>query len=396
MGGAQKRSVGAFDGAGATKWSTGVGFSKVPPRCLYFHPLRDGRTCPGLEAVEGGVEDLVGGDPMHEGDAGGVLVVEDVGGRDVLDGVVGSAIRADEREAGGAEQADDGSVEADGDVERGGVVGDDEAGALDDGHEQPDGGGPHAVDDAGVGASQVEQWSDVAPFGIGADEDDVVAAGGEAAGDVGEAIGGPLLGGPAAGGGEDDIGRGERGVLVDSGAVFGGRVEAQVGDGGYAHLSEKVEDAIDGVRVAGHGVGFGQAQPATLAGVGKADPAGGARNPREEARAGQPLQVDGQVVAACREVAEPAPDGGPASRREPFAHAASREVDQTREVGVGAEGVGEGVLDEPVDAGARIGPPETDQRGNGSADVAQRAGAHDEDVPGLVVHGGRWYRERVG
>lgn len=69
---------------------------------------------------------------------------------DVLDDVGLSFVGGGFFGVGRAEESDEGAFEADGHMEGGGVVGDDEFGAGDDRHEEGDGGGSDAVCNLGV------------------------------------------------------------------------------------------------------------------------------------------------------------------------------------------------------------------------------------------------------
>ena len=147
-----------------------------------------------------------------------------------------------------SQEGDEGAFEPDGHVEGGGVVGDDEFGAFDDGHEVGDAGGAHPVGDSGVSFGEFEEGGAVEAFSGASDDDDSAEGGvvGEFLCELGETFDGPALGGPGAGGGEDGVGLG---VFDDDlGALFVVGVEGDVGVGdiracGFGEL----EHAIDGV-----------------------------------------------------------------------------------------------------------------------------------------------------
>lgn len=86
-----------------------------------------------------GLEDFVCCDALHHVFGAVVSEVELVVVLDVLDYIVFVFVGRCFLGVGWAEEGDEGTFEADGHVESGGVVGDDEFGAGDDGHEQGNG-----------------------------------------------------------------------------------------------------------------------------------------------------------------------------------------------------------------------------------------------------------------
>lgn len=168
------------------------------------------------------------------------------------------------------------------------------------------------------------------------------------------------------------------------------RVEAHVADGLDAEGLDEGEHAIDGMKGGGDTDAFVDAEPAEFACVGEADAAGCVGGPGEEAAAGEALAVEDGVVVGESEGAEPgaegAGDAGPPPRSELAAGEANDIVDHR----MGADGVDEGVLHEPVDFRVRVSGAEAGEDRDRTADITQRAGADDEDAfewP-TGVHGG--------
>lgn len=85
-----------------------------------------------------GLKDFVCCDAFHHVFGAVVAEVELVAFLDVLDDIVLVFVRGCFCRIGWAEESDEGAFEADGHVEGGGVVGDDEFRAGDDGHEEGD------------------------------------------------------------------------------------------------------------------------------------------------------------------------------------------------------------------------------------------------------------------
>ena len=133
-------------------------------------------------------------------------------------------------------------------MEGGGIVGDGEFGAGDDGHEEGDGGGTDAVGDLWVVFGEFEEGGTVEAFAWASDDDDSfdVFVFGEVFGELGEVFDWPALGGPGGGGGEYGVGLG---VLHDDlrelglSGVEGGVGIGDVGAGGFG----EGEHAVDGV-----------------------------------------------------------------------------------------------------------------------------------------------------
>ncbi len=133
-------------------------------------------------------------------------------------------------------------------MEGGGVVGDDEFGAGDDGHEEGDGGGSDAVGDLGVVGCEFEEGGAVEAFTWASDDDDAVdvLVFGEFFCEFGEALDGPALCWPCGSWSEDGVGLG---VFDDDlrefflSGVVGDIRAADVGAGGLG----EGEHAVDGV-----------------------------------------------------------------------------------------------------------------------------------------------------
>ncbi len=170
-------------------------------------------------------------------------------------------------------------------MEGGGVVGDNEGRALNEGHEFGESGVADEVEGVRGAPGELGAGGDLRTLGGGADESDRVAMRDEVRGEAGETVGGPLLGGPAAGGGEHDPSprvvclhhlkrRGEFGVECVECA--GGRVETHVRRCGRrdAGGAEEAEHAVDGVEVGGEGVALVVGEPGEFASIGEADAAG--------------------------------------------------------------------------------------------------------------------------
>ena len=93
-----------------------------------------------VEAGVAGFEDFGGGDALDHFGGAVVAEVELVVFFDVLEGVGFAAVGGCFLWVGWSQESDEGAFESDGHVEGGGVVGDDEFGACDEGHEEGDGG----------------------------------------------------------------------------------------------------------------------------------------------------------------------------------------------------------------------------------------------------------------
>ena len=254
-------------------------------------------------------ENLVDGDAVHHVEAAErVFVVEHVGSPAVLDDGRLLVVGADLGDVCRAVEGDHGAIEASRHMDGRGIVGDDERGTGDEGHQVGDAGFAEAVDDGAVGGCGGEERAALITFGSGADDDDGVeligVAAEEFAGDGGEAIGGPAFAGPAAGGGENRVAFGaEVGVGVEAGECVGRRVEAQVADGVDVEGREEFEHAVNGVRLADRG-GDGVSERAALAGIGGADADGCAGHAGEEGAAGEALGVDDEVVVSAAQAGE--------------------------------------------------------------------------------------------
>jgi len=203
-----------------------------------------------------------------------VAEVELVAWFDVLDDVGFSAEGGGLGWVGGAEEGDEGAVEADGHVEGGGVVGDDEFCSGDDCHEEGDGGGADAVGDLWVVFGEFEEGCAVEAFAWASDDDDAldISVFGELLGELGEAFDWPALGRPGGGGGEDGVG-----LWVfddDLREFFLAGVEGDVwaGDVGTGGLGE-FEHAVNGVEFFGGVDAFVVEEPAEFLGVFEAEAA---------------------------------------------------------------------------------------------------------------------------
>lgn len=131
-------------------------------------------------------------------------------------------------------------------------------------------------------------------------------------------------------------------------------------------------------------VAFVEADPAEFACVGEADSSGRPSDPREQAAAGESLAVDDEVVASVSEGSEEVERRAGLASLEPAREFGAWEANNSIKGGVVLDGVGEGVTDEPVDRGVWKSPAEADKDGDGSADVAEGAGADEQDARGLV------------
>lgn len=201
-----------------------------------------------MESYGASVEDFLGGDAGHHVGGAVVAEVELVAVLDVLDDVGFAFVGGGFLGVRWSEESDEGAFESDGHVEGGGVVGDDELGSGDDGHQQGDGGGSDAVGDFGVVGCEFEQGGAVEAFSWASNDDGAVDVGvlGEFFGEFGEAFDGPTLGGPSGSRREDGVGLG---VLDDdlrefflSGVVGDIRV-SDVSAGGFG----EGEHAVDGM-----------------------------------------------------------------------------------------------------------------------------------------------------
>lgn len=323
-------------------------------------------------------------------------MIERVGGGDVLDDVRIAKVGADAGDVRRAIERDHGSIEAHGHVDGGGVVGDDQGGTLDDGHELSDGGRADEIDDARLASAEFEQGRALRALVRCADDGDAgVAPFQEGVGDGGEAVGGPAFAGPAACGREDGDARGGVGVETEGacGPVLPRRlgVERHVPDGGDAGAGEQFEHAIDGVTVGWDVVAFGVAEPAEFLRVCVADAARGAGGAGEHAAAEEALGVDDEGVSGGAEGAEEGTGGAGAELCQVLTEGLSREGDDAGQIGVGDDGVFEGVLHQPIDASVRVGGAEGGQDGDRAADVAERAWADEEDGCGGWFDGRRMH-----
>lgn len=323
-------------------------------------------------------------------------MIEGVAGRDVLDDVRIAEVGADAGDVGRAVERDHGAAKADGHVDGGRVIRDDEGCAFDDGHELADGCGADEIDHAGIAGAELEQRSALRALGLCADDSDACVAPLEKGmGDGGEAIGRPALAGPAARWREDRDARG--GVGVDTQCACAPilprllGVECHVSKRGNPGAGEQVQHAIDGVVLGWDVVAFGVAEPAELLRVGVADAAGGAGGEGEHAAAEEALSVDDEVVPGRAERAEEGAGGAGAELCEILTECLSREGDDACQIGVGADGVFEGVLHEPIDASVRVGGAEGGQDWDRAADIAERTWADEEDGCGGWIDGRRMH-----
>jgi len=386
---------------------------------------------------------VAAGGLVFVGDAGGRWVG--------LDDVVFVTVGADAVDACGAEESEEWAVEADGDVKGGGVVGEHESAEFDERHELGDGGAADEIDETGLGFEGGEDGVALRSLVVGGDDGEAFEEGGaapalveESAGDGGEAFGGPAFAGPAGGRGEDGEGGRRFGVRVawkfvvgrqeaeGGGVIVGVGVEAEGGErvgggrggrgdrgggggeGGGGGVGEGVHD-VDGVCVGGGVCSVCVEDCGALACGCVAESDGCAGEAGEEGGAEEALGVEDEVVGrrrrgvvgmrsggfgwcwfvveACGAVAEAADEleefaaGGFVSEEALEAELAAWEGDDGVDVGVMADSVLEAGLDEPIEAGVGEGAFESDGDADGSADVAERAGADEEDA--LDVAGGR-------
>ena len=297
-----------------------------------------------------GLDDFVEGDALHHFLADAfVLVIECVCVGVVLDDVVVALVGADEGGVGGAEEGDGGAVEADCHMQGGRVVGNNERGACDEGHEPSDVGLADEVDDARVAGS--EQGLALVALAGGADDGDAVEAHlKQGAREGRELLDGPALAGPDAGGCEDGVaGAGEVGVAIDALEDGGVGVELHVAERGDAGGFDEGEHAVDAVEGRWDVVLFGQAQPAHLACVGVADAAWCAGRPGEEAAAGEALGIDDEVVVAPAEIGEECEGWAWLAPLLGASEVLAVEGDDGGDGGVAGDRAGEGGVDEPVD-----------------------------------------------
>ena len=167
-----------------------------------------------------------------------------------------------------------------------------------------------------------------------------------------------------------------------------GKVQPHVGIGGRvdAQGREELEHAIDGVlagaRRVRHAAGIGEEGEFARIGVAHSERRAG--DSGQDAGAGEALAVQNDVVRSGSKGAEQGAEFGATRGHVDLADARADEGDDAGEGGMAGDGGGEGVLHEPVDARGGERAAERGQDRDRSADIAQGAGADDEDARGGV------------
>ncbi len=217
-----------------------------------------------------------------------------------------------------------------------------------------------------------------------ADEDDAVCAlVGQGGGELDKAFDGPAFGGPSACGGENNVGVGI--FNDDLGELILPGVQLHVGVGDITpNAGDKGEHSVNGVHGAGGFDAVGVENPPEFLGVAIAIAFFGTGDECEEGRPEEALGVDHDVIFGFAKRAKPADQWTDFPFADLLGECFTRELDDGVELGLIFEGTCEGILHEPVNPRIGVLGAECCEDRDGSADIAQSAGADNQDFDWLV------------
>lgn len=164
------------------------------------------------------------------------------------------------------------------------------------------------------------------------------------------------------------------------GVAAGESAGVGVAQRGDVEVFEQREGFVDGVDDFGGADSVRVGEPGAFAGVARANADGGSCCPCEQAASGETLAVEDEVVIWLSEGAEVGAEGGDVEGFEPAREVVARKDDDVAEGGVTGDDGGEDIAHEPVDAGLWVGGAQAGEDGDTAGDIAQRAGADDEDA----------------